>query len=96
MVRPYTAWNDFNISKNDIVQIFSAYAKDWRGEPQINFGNSTTLQPLEDPELATLDVMNLPTTLPSNEQKIGDLHSGMNNLTIIGRYYQLRVEKSRF
>ena len=93
MVRPYTAWNDFNISKNDVVQIFSAYAKDWRGEPQINLGNSTTLQSLEDPELASLDIMTLPTTLPSNEQKIGELHSGMNNLTIIGRVLSVENRK---
>jgi replication factor A1 len=85
MIRPYTAWNDFQLKKNDVVHINSAYAKDWRGEPQINLGNNTTIKPLEDPELAELDTMSIPTTLPSNEYKIGDLRNGMNNLTISGR-----------
>ncbi len=85
MVRPYTAWNDFKISKNDVVQINSAYVKDWRGEPQINLGNNTTVSSYNDPDLEALDTVNIPSVLPSKTQKINELRSGMSNLTITGR-----------
>ncbi len=84
-IRPFTAWNDFNLAKNDVVHIKSAYAKDWRGEPQINLGNATNIEPFSDPELESLDTSNLPTSLPSSEYKISDLRDGLSNLTVIGR-----------
>jgi len=85
MVRPFTAWNDFKLSKGDVVQIHSAYAKDWRGEPQINLGNNTTVASLDDSELAGLNSTNLPSSLPSTDHKIGSLKSGLSNVTVTGR-----------
>lgn len=85
MVRPFTAWNDFQLSKGDIVHIHSAYAKDWRGEPQINLGNNTTIEKLDDSTLTELNGSNLPSTLPSIESKIGSLKNGMSNITVLGR-----------
>jgi replication factor A1 len=85
MIRTFTAWNDFNLSKNDVIHIHSAYAKDWRGEPQINLGNNTTIESLDDQELNALNGNNLPSSLPSIEHKIGNLKNGMSNITIIGR-----------
>jgi len=85
MVRPFTAWNDFELSKNDVVDIHSAYIKDWRGEAQINLGNNTSVEPLDDPELKALDTSNIPSTLPSSEYEIDSLRDGLSNITITGR-----------
>jgi replication factor A1 len=85
MVRPFTAWNDFELEKNNVIHIHSAYAKDWRGEPQINLGNNTSVEPLDDAKLIALDTSSLPTTLPSNESNIGSLRDGFSNITVTGR-----------
>ncbi len=85
IVRPFTAWNDFNLSKNDVIDVRSAYAKDWRGEAQVNFGNKTTIEPLEDRELDGLSGSDLPSSLPSTEYKINTLRDGLSNVTVIGR-----------
>jgi replication factor A1 len=89
MVRPFTAWEDFQIQKNDVVHIHSAYAKDWRGEPQINFGNKTSVERLDDPDLAALDTSNLPNNIPSAEFNIGSLKDGLSNIIITGRIISL-------
>ena len=93
MVRPFTAWNDFKLEKNMVVHIHSAYAKEWRGEPQINLGNSTTVEPLDDPELESLDSSSLPATLPSTNYEIGSLREGISNITVIGRILSLEPRK---
>lgn len=85
MVRPFTAWNDFKLEKNNVIQIHSAYAKDWRGEPQINLGNSTTVELLDDPDLKALDSSSLPTSLPSSDYDISSLRDGFSNVTVTGR-----------
>jgi replication factor A1 len=85
MVRPFTAWNDFELAKDDVICIHSAYAKDWRGEPQINLGNNTAVEPLTDSELNELNSNNLPSTIPSTEYKIGLLKNGMSSITVLGR-----------
>ena len=85
MARPFTAWNDFGLSKNDVVFIHSAYSKDWRGEAQINLGNSTSVEPLDDSELAALNGTNLTTSLPSSDFEIGSLRDGLSNIKVTGR-----------
>ena len=85
MVRPFTAWNDFQINKNDIIQVKSAYVKDWRGELQINLGNTSSVETIDDASLAALDSSSIPTSLPSTEYKVEDLNSGLSNITMIGR-----------
>ena len=76
-IRPFTAWNDFKLGKDDV--------KDWRGEPQINLGNTTTVEPTSDPDLETLEPSSLPAMLPGTEYQIGSLRDGLSNITTIGR-----------
>jgi replication factor A1 len=85
MVRPFTAWNDFKLAKNNVVHIHSAYAKDWRGEPQINLGNNTSVEPLEDTDLEQLEPSSVPSILPGSEYEIGSLREGLSNITVTGR-----------
>jgi replication factor A1 len=85
MVRPFTAWNDFKIQKDDVIHVRSAYAKDWRGEPQINFGNNTSIEHIKDSELEKINGSNITSSLPSSEFKIGTLKNGLSNITITGR-----------
>jgi replication factor A1 len=89
MVRPFTAWNDFNLSKNDVIHIRSAYAKDWRGEPQINLGNSTSIEVFSDPDLEAITGSNLPTSLPTTDYEIASIRDGLSNITVTGRVLSL-------
>jgi len=33
---PFTAWNDFELEKGDVVEISNAYTREWQGETKLN------------------------------------------------------------
>ena len=94
IARPFTAWEDFKIAKGDILHVKSAYAKDFRGEVQINLGKMAIVEKLsaEDPasdELEKLDVAKIPTKLPGTTYKIRELQDGSRNVITTGRILEL-------
>jgi replication factor A1 len=94
LARPFTAWESFEFDKNDVVQIKSAYAKDFRGEIQINLGKNAEVEALssEDPtyeELMKLEISQVPTRLPGTTYKIKELRDGTRNIITTGRIIEL-------
>ena len=94
LARPFTAWESFEFEKNDVVQIKSAYAKDFRGEIQINLGKNAEVEalPSEDPtyeELMELEISQVPTRLPGTTYMINELRDGTRNVVTTGRVIDL-------
>ncbi|MFB6269738.1 MAG: Single-stranded DNA binding protein [Halobacterium sp.] len=44
----YTAWEDFGLEAGDTVTIGNASVREWEGNPELNFGESSTVSKAED------------------------------------------------
>lgn len=44
----YTAWEEFEFEPGDTVQIGNANVREWEGDPELNLGESTRIEPVED------------------------------------------------
>ncbi|MFC7199153.1 Single-stranded DNA binding protein [Halospeciosus flavus] len=44
----YTAWEDFGLEAGDVVTIGNASVREYEGEPELNFGESSTVQPADE------------------------------------------------
>jgi len=40
----FSSWHDFNLIKDEVVQIRGGYVRSWRGIPQLNFGERADVQ----------------------------------------------------
>ena len=80
---PFTAWDsNMQIEKGDTIEVKNAYAKVFRDEPQINFGDRTGVK--------QVDKDTLPPYQPKLvERKIGDLRIGERNVTVNVRILDL-------
>ncbi len=89
----YTSWRDLDLAPGQVIEISDAYVRTWQGEPQVNIGDNTEVQVLDDTELPPLD--DLPDARPtteaqtvaggSREMAIGDLEPGMSSVQVTGR-----------
>ncbi|MGM0509828.1 MAG: Single-stranded DNA binding protein [Thermoplasmatota archaeon] len=53
----FSAWHDFELSKNDVVKIAGGYVRTWRGIPQFSFDEKADVSFLEDDDLPDLEEM---------------------------------------
>ena len=44
----YTSWEEFDLTPGQTVRIGNADVREWDGKPELNLGNSTTVEPIED------------------------------------------------
>jgi replication factor A1 len=44
--RSFTSWHDFGLNPGDVVNITSAYVRNWQDRPEINFGNKAKVTKL--------------------------------------------------
>jgi replication factor A1 len=45
----YTAWEDFGLTPGDTVTIGNASVREWEGRPELNFGESSTVEAATEP-----------------------------------------------
>ncbi|MDD1756871.1 MAG: hypothetical protein LUQ39_08575, partial [Methanomassiliicoccales archaeon] len=53
----YSAWHDFNLKPNELLQIARGYVKAWKGVPKLNFGERavvTRLKQEQAPEIGSM------------------------------------------
>ncbi len=65
----FSAWSDFNLNKNDVIQVTSGYIKSWRGVPELRLNGGTTVEKLADDTLPTSEVLAVNKILPVNKLK---------------------------
>ncbi len=82
-VRSFTAWKDFGLEKGDVIKIKNAYAREWKGEPQINLSESTEIEKADPSEISF--VKREPV-----KSKIGNLTAGMGNVGVVARILSLQ------
>jgi len=72
---PFTAWNDFEIEKGDVVEISNAYSTEWQGITKINLGDRTKIVKTDESKLPESNI-------EPKEYKIKDLRSGLNSVEV--------------
>lgn len=87
---PFTAWEvgDWKFQKGDVIRVHNAYTKEWKGQPQINFGERTKIK--LEAKNALPNFVATPLSDPKNYQ-VKDLKGGMSNVSLKGMV--LSVEK---
>lgn len=81
---PFTAWEvmDWKFQKGDVVSVQNAYTKEWKGQPQINFGSRTTIKMEPKDALPAFEPMF--SSSPS-KSSVKDLEQGMRNVSVTAR-----------
>ena len=78
----FTAWNDFELEKGDVVEISNAYTKEWQGETKLNLGDRTKIE--------KTDASKIPeSSLEPKEFKVKDLRSGLGSVEVTARILEL-------
>ncbi len=84
----FTAWNDFKLTRGDVVKISNASVREFRGNIELNFGERSSVE-------KTPDV--LPQLKPISKQeaikKLGDVKEGDRNITVKGRILEAKQQE---
>ena len=78
----FTAWNDFELEKGDVVEISNAYTREWQGETKVNLGDRTKIEKTDSSKIP--ESVSLP-----KEFKVKDLRSGLGSVEITARILEL-------
>lgn len=91
MIRRFVSWDNHQLEKGKAYSIRNASARTYRGEVEVNLGNFTDVEEIDDEELLGLDVKDLPRFGKLQEVKLKEIRPGMGNLLLRGKV--LDVEK---
>ena len=74
----FTAWNDFEIEKGNVLEISNAYSTEWQGATKINLGDRTKIVKTDESKLPE-------NILEPKEYKVKDLRSGLGAVEVTAR-----------
>ena len=72
---PFTAWEEIDAEKGDILQISNAYTREWQGAVQLNISQRSRIEK-KDKNALPKD------TFEPKKQKISDLHAGIGTVEL--------------
>ena len=81
---PFTAWevSDWKFQKGDVVRVKNAYTKEWKGQPQLNFGERTSIKMESKDSLPKFTGTSFSNPQNSN---VKDLKDGVTNVSLTTR-----------
>ncbi len=79
---PFTAWQDYQLEKGDVIEIYNAYTREWQGATKINFGDRTKIEKTDSSKLPQTQMQ--PQTL-----QIKDLRAGFSNIEVTARILEI-------
>jgi len=83
----FSAWSDFGLEQDEVIQIKNAYVRAWRGIPQLNIGDRSEVSRVDDDFDQDLDMDG------STVKAIGELVAvgGGLDVTVVGSVVDLRA-----
>ena len=72
---PFTAWNNIELEKEDVVEISNAYTREWQGNIQLNFGDRVNIKKTDKTKLP-------PEAFKPKIVKVNELKSGIGSVDI--------------
>lgn len=85
---PYTAWEDLGLQEGQTVRIKGAYMRSFRDEPQVNMGDNTEIEVLEDSELPDASELDVATKFAIRDI----VGTGRSDAEITGTVVQMRPD----
>jgi len=79
---PFTAWNEIEVEKGDVIEVSNAYTREWQGTVQLNFGDRVNIGKTDESKLPK-------SAFEPKEFKIEDLRSGLGAVEITARILNL-------
>ena len=92
----YTYWNEgFDLQPGDVIEVTNAYTKSWNDVITVNMGDRCIVKPIQDEELANLDIGVVKRTmnLPGEELELVNLKPGMSNVSVKLRILDVETRK---
>lgn len=84
----FTAWRDFDLKRGEVVKISNAYAREFKGAIELNFGERAAVEKM--PDL-------LPQLKPLAEQpdikKLAEVKEGDRNITVTGKILEVKQQE---
>lgn len=71
----FTAWNNIEIEKEDVIEISNAYTREWQGNIQLNFGDRVNIEKTDKNKLP-------PEAFKPKTVKVNELKSGVGSVDI--------------
>jgi len=71
----FTAWNNIEIEKEDVIEISNAYTREWQGNIQLNFGDRVNIEKTDKSKLP-------PEAFKPKKVKVNELKSGVGSVDI--------------
>jgi replication factor A1 len=72
---PFTAWNNIEVEKDDVIEISNAYTREWQGNIQLNFGDRVNIEKTDKNKLP-------PEAFKPKKVKVNELRSGLGSVDI--------------
>jgi len=72
---PFTAWNNIEVEKDDVIEISNAYTREWNGNIQLNFGDRVNIEKTDKNKLP-------PEAFKPKRIKVNELKSGIGSVDI--------------
>lgn len=72
---PFTAWDEIDAEKGDILEISNAYTREWQGAVQLNISQRSRIEKKDKSALPE-------DTFEPKKQKITDLHAGIGTVEL--------------
>jgi replication factor A1 len=87
---PFTAWEveNWKFQKGDVVRISNAYTKEWKGQPQLNFGERTAVKMEDKDALPKFEGTSFSNPFNAN---VKDLKEGVGNVTLTARVLSIET-----
>ncbi len=84
-VLPFTAWKDFDLTKDDVVSIDNAYAGEWGGQPRLNISEWTDVEKTDE----DIDLVKR----QPQRYDIADLRPGLSNVSVRGKIMSMEEQE---
>ena len=81
---PFTAWNDIEVEKGDVIEVTNAYTREWQGAAQLNFGDKVSIKKTDKDKLPKA-------AFEPHKHKVCDLKSGLGSVEVTGRIIEVKA-----
>ncbi len=82
----FTSWKDIDVKQGDVIEISNAYTREWRGEPQLNFGDRISIKKADKDSLPE-------SAFKPKECKVDELKSGIGKVEVTAKIVELNEKE---
>lgn len=79
---PFTAWNEIDVQKGDVIEVSNAYTREWQGNAQLNFGDRVSIKKTESDKLPEA-------AFEPKTYNVCDLRSGLGSVEVSARIIEV-------